>query len=85
METEKKLEALVDMFNTKGWQILVGMLEEQRAQLERVSNVSDEKDLYQRQGQLTRLYDILTLPAQVDEAYRQSQEIDGDEDGTENI
>ena len=81
MEEEKKLEALVDTFNTKGWQILVGMLEEQRTVIEKVSNVKDEKDLYFRQGALHKLYDILTLPAQVDEAYRQAQEnADGAED-----
>jgi acetolactate synthase regulatory subunit len=82
MENEKKLEALVDMFQTKGWQILVQMLEDQRDALEKVFTVKDERDLYTRQGQLTRLYDILTLPAQVDEAYRQQKEgaADGNED-----
>jgi hypothetical protein len=75
MEEEKKLEALVDMFNTEGWQILVGMLEEQRVVMERVSTVKDEKDLFIRQGALQKVYDILTLPAQVDEAYKETQEI----------
>ena len=55
IEDEDYYAYLKEMFNTQGWQIMLAEMEANVALIDNLQNVSNEKDLYFKQGQLASI------------------------------
>ena len=69
-ELQRWYEDQFDMFNSDGWKALTEQLNKLVEGYERVSRVTDEKDLYKKQGQLDILNWILNWPDTVNNQYK---------------
>ena len=65
-ETEKYVEAMYEMFRTKGWKILLEDLSNSREECNSVEATKDNDDLQFRKGQLNIIAFIASLETQVE-------------------
>ena len=59
---------LKEMFNTQGWQVMLAEMEANVALIDDLQNVSNEKDLYFKQGQLASIGVMLNFQATIKRA-----------------
>jgi hypothetical protein len=71
-------ENYFDLFGSVGWKQLCFDLQETRKDFDQVLSCKDEKELYQRQGQLIMLDRILNMPDMMEYAYQQAKEAESD-------
>jgi len=65
-EAEKHYEALVDMFSTDGWKVLMDELSNNALQINSVEAAKDNDDLHFRKGQLNILAFMLNMESTID-------------------
>ena len=65
-EEEKYVDAMFEMFRTKGWQMLMEDLSKDYSLYNSVAVTKDNEDLWFRKGQLDALSKVTSLEAQVE-------------------
>lgn len=78
MTNEQKLEALHEMFQSVGWDILKEQLNEQADAVSSISSVADEKQLYFNKGRLFEIKQYLALPEMVRNSLESPSEAEED-------
>lgn len=73
MTEEEEYELLKDMFNTQGWNLLVGYLESDADTIANCRYLKDEKELYFTRGKLAVLDDLINFEAKLDAAHETSE------------
>lgn len=72
MTDEQKREALHEMFQSQGWEILKEQLKDQEKAVDTLGSVSDEKTLYFNKGRLFEIKQYLNLPDLIRQALDES-------------
>lgn len=65
MTDDEYLEHLNELFNTKGWEILMSDLEETQERLQDLSTINTVETLHDVKGQLKMINHFLTLEHQI--------------------
>jgi len=65
-EDEKYVDAMFEMFRTKGWQMLIEDLSKDYSLYNSVAVTKDNEDLWFRKGQLDILSKVTSLETQVE-------------------
>ena len=65
-EEEKYVDAMFEMFRTKGWQMLIEDLSKDYSLYNSVAVTKDNEDLWFRKGQLDVLSKVTSLETQVE-------------------
>ena len=65
MTDEQKREAVHEMFQSKGWQVLKEVLEENKSVISDISRLHDAQQLHYAQGRLQTIQELLVLPDQI--------------------
>lgn len=65
-EDEKYIDAMFEMFRTKGWQMLIEDLSKDYSLYNSVAVTKDNEDLWFRKGQLDILSKVTSLETQVE-------------------
>ena len=65
-EDEKYVDAMFEMFRTKGWQMLIEDLSKDYSLYNSVAVTKDNEDLWFRKGQLDVLSKVTSLETQVE-------------------
>ena len=73
MTEQEEYETLKDTFNTQGWQLFIGYLEQDAEVLSNCRYIKDEKELYTARGKLLVLDDLINFEAKLDAAYEASE------------
>ncbi len=66
LEDDKYVDAMYEMFRTKGWKILIEDLSKNAININSVEATKDSEDLQFRKGQLNILNFLSSLETQVD-------------------
>ena len=65
-ENEKYIDAMFEMFRTKGWQMLMDDLSKNATAINSVEATTDNENLWFRKGQLNILTSLASLETQVE-------------------
>ena len=65
-ENEKYIDAMFEMFRTKGWQMLMDDLSKNATVINSVEATTDNENLWFRKGQLNILTSLASLETQVE-------------------
>jgi len=65
-ENEKYIDAMFEMFRTKGWQMLMDDLSQNATAINSVEATTDNENLWFRKGQLDILTSLASLETQVE-------------------
>ena len=65
-EDEKYIDAMFEMFRTKGWQMLMDRLTQDAIPINSVQATTDNEDLWFRKGQISTLNNIIGWETQVE-------------------
>lgn len=65
-ETEKHYEALVDMFATDGWKVLMEEFKSNALQINSVEATKDNDDMHFRKGQLNIIAFLLNMESTIE-------------------
>ena len=65
-ENEKYIDAMFEMFRTKGWQMLMDDLSQNATVINSVEATTDNENLWFRKGQLNILTSLASLETQVE-------------------
>ena len=65
-ENEKYIDAMFEMFRTKGWQMLMDDLSKNATVINSVEATTDNENLWFRKGQLDILTSLASLETQVE-------------------
>ena len=65
-ENEKYIDAMFEMFRTKGWQMLMDDLSQNATAINSVEATTDNENLWFRKGQLYILTSLASLETQVE-------------------
>ena len=66
MTEQEEYETLKDTFNTQGWQLFIGYLEQDAEVLSNCRYIKDDKDLYFVRGKLSILDDLINFESKLD-------------------
>lgn len=65
-EDDKYVDAMFEMFRTKGWKMLIDDLSKNELNINSVRDTKDNEDLNFRKGQLNILASLVSLETQVE-------------------
>ena len=65
-EDDKYVDAMFEMFRTKGWKMLIDDLSKNELNINSVRDTKDSEDLNVRKGQLNILASLVSLETQVE-------------------
>ena len=65
-EDDKYVDAMFEMFRTKGWKMLIDDLSKNELNINSVRDTKDSEDLNFRKGQLNILASLVSLETQVE-------------------
>lgn len=74
MTEEEEYETLKDMFDTQGWQLLLGYLERDAEVISNCRYLKDEQELYFARGKLAILDDLINFETKLDTAFNETSE-----------
>lgn len=76
MRTQRQYEAILDVFTTEGWKLILEDIEEFRDLISDISDIQSSEELFKRKGELERLNWFSSLR----EWYEYSKEVNSDAD-----